>query len=88
MTNKTQRIVIGNDKSSRFDLNCGVPQGSCLGPLLFLIYTCKLFTIIKQHLPSVHCYADDTQMYLAFKPDLDDSTAQKNAIAATKNVYM
>ena len=80
LTNRTQRIVIGNGKSSRFALNCGVPQGSCLGPLLFSIYTRELFTIIKQHLPSVHYYADDTQMYLAFKPD--DSTAQNNAIAA------
>ena len=74
------KLPNGNGKSSRFDLNCGVPQGSCLGPLLFPIYTSKLFTIIKQHLPSVFCYADGTQMYLAFKPD--DSTAQKNAIAA------
>ena len=80
LTNRSQLIVIGNGKSSRFDLNCGVPQGSCLGPLLFSIYTSELFTIIKQHLPSVHCYADDTQMYLAFKPD--DSTAQNNAMAA------
>lgn len=80
LTNRTQRIVIGNGKSSRFDLNCGVPQGSCLGPLLFLVYTSELFTVIKQHLPSVHCYADDTQMYLAFKPD--DSTAQNKAMAA------
>ena len=80
LTKKTQRMVIGNGKSSRFDLNCGVPQGSCLGLLLFSIYTRKLFTIINQHLPSVHCYADDTQMYLAFKPD--DRTAQNNAMAA------
>ena len=64
LTNRTQRIVIGNGKSSRFDLNCGVPQGSCLaGPLLFSIYTSELFTIIKEHLPSVHYYADDTQIY-------------------------
>lgn len=47
---------------------------------MFSIYASELFTIIKQHLPIVHCYADDTQMYLAFKPD--DSTAQNNAIAA------
>ena len=80
LTNRTQRIVIGNGKSSRFDLNCGVPQGSCLGPLLFYIYTSELFTTIKQHLPTVHCYTDDSQMYLAFKPD--DSIAQNNAIVA------
>ena len=73
-------MVIGNGKSFRFDLNCGVPQGSCLGPLLFSIYTSELFTIIKQHLPSVHCYADDMRLYLALKPD--DSTAQNNAMTA------
>ena len=49
---------------------------------MFSIYTSELFTIIKQHQPSVHCYGDDMQMYLAFKPD--DSTAQNNTIAATE----
>ena len=76
LANITQRIVIGNGKSSRFDLNCAVPQGSCLGPL-FSIYTSELFIIIKQHLPSVHCYSDDTQMYLALKPDDSTDSTEK-----------
>ena len=40
-----------------------------MGPLLFTLYVSKLFDIIKGHLPHVHTYADDTQLYLAFKPD-------------------
>ena len=55
--------------SNNFKLNCGVPQGSCLGPLLFKIYTSNLFQIFERDLPEAHCFADDTQLYLSFKPD-------------------
>ena len=33
------------------------------------MYTRKLFEIIKSHIPDIHCYADDTQLYMSFKPD-------------------
>ena len=54
--------------SSAFPLRREVSQGSCVGPLLFTVYTSKLFDIVSKHLPSVHCYADDTQLYLTFSP--------------------
>ena len=63
--------VIGG-LSGIFPLKQGVPQGSCLGPLLFTVYTSKLFEIVGCHLPSIHCYADDTQLYLAFSPNTPD----------------
>ena len=40
-----------------------VPQGSCLGPLLFIIYSSKPFKVIMDQLPEAHSYADDTQLY-------------------------
>ena len=66
--------------SDLFSLDFGVPQGSCqcLGPLLFLLYSSKLFKIIENHLPQVHSYADDTQLYLSFKPG--DNMAEADAI--------
>ena len=76
--NRGQQISIEGILSQRFDLDSGVPQGSCLGPLLFIIYASKLFKIIEDQLPDSHGYADDTQLYLSFKPSL--STSQEDAL--------
>ena len=64
LSNRWQRVSFNQEVSERFDLTCGVPQGSCLGPLLFTIYASKIFEIIKEYLPQAHAYADDTQLYL------------------------
>ena len=39
-----------------------------MGPILFTLYVSRLCNIISQHLPSVHGYADNTQIYLFFRP--------------------
>ena len=66
---RSQRILFDGVKSDSFDLRFGVSQGSCLGPLLFVVYASKLFEIIQAHLPDAHYFADDSQLYLSFKPD-------------------
>ena len=70
LADRTQRVTVNDGLSSAFPLRQGVPQGSCLGPLLFTVYISKLFDIVSKHLPSVLCYADDTHLYLAFSPDV------------------
>ena len=44
----------------------GVPQGSVLGPVLFIVYSAPIAAITQQHSLSVQLYADDTQLYLTF----------------------
>ena len=67
LSSRSQRIAVLGMLSWLFDLDCGVPQGSCLGPLLYIIYAWKLFNIIEWHLPDTHCYTDDSQLYLSFR---------------------
>ncbi len=69
LSGRKQRILIENNTSDAFNINSGVPQGSCLGPILFILYVAGLFKIIDRHLPNAHSYANDSQIYLSFRPD-------------------
>ena len=60
---RKQSVCVEGVLSQYVPLNIGVPQGSVLGPLLFLIYMLPLKTIIGNYRIDRHGYADDTQLY-------------------------
>ena len=66
LAGRSFNVIIGNCKSNRSFLRIGVPQGSLLGPILFILYTKDLEAIAARHGFSIHLYADDTQLYIEF----------------------
>ena len=67
LTERVHRVIFNQQSSKTFHLNYGVPQGSCLE--LFSLHASRLFEAVEKHLPSVHGYDDDTQLYVSFCPD-------------------
>ena len=61
LSNRLQYVEIGNTKSNLLSINCGVPQGSVLGPLLFILYINDLANCCL--LGKIRIFADDTAIY-------------------------
>ena len=64
LSGRMQFVKIRESRSTSRPLSCGIPQGSILGPMLYL------GDIMREHGIFYHMYADDTQIYMSFRPSL------------------
>lgn len=65
LSNRLQRVLTNGVKSQYCSISHGMPQGSCLGPTLFIMYINDLTRIMDSQ--SVMLYADDTIVYMSGK---------------------
>ncbi|CAB3989706.1 Hypothetical predicted protein, partial [Paramuricea clavata] len=78
LTSRKLFIRVEGTDSLLSDLDCGVPQGSVLGPLLYSLYTAPLADVARRHNLRFHFFSDDGQLYIAFKTnDRDDLISSK-----------
>ena len=66
---QSQSVVVGGIQSQWREITTEVPQGSVLGPLLYVLFTADALQIIGEAGVGVQQYADDTQVYQHCKPN-------------------
>jgi len=78
VTERSQFIAVGTERSETVACLSGVPQGSVLGPILFGMYVSPVGDLIAQHNISYHQYADDLQLYMSLNSeDFNDLSAME-----------
>ena len=75
LSDRSQAVVVDGEKSSYIDVDSGLPQGSVLGPSLFLFYINDIPCSLKS---TVRLFADDTIAYLAVTSEADAVDLQSN----------
>ena len=88
LSNRKQYVKIGTQESNKLVVKYGVPKGSVLGPLLFLLYINDLKNAISsKENYEIILYADDTNIFIACE-SLELARTAANKILSEINTYM
>ena len=75
LSNRSQQVMVDGCRSKLVNVVSGVPQGSVLGPLLFLVYTSEPFSILENKLIG---YADDSTLMAVVLPRRQSCSSRVN----------
>ena len=89
LSDRKQSVLIHGMQSKLMELIYGVPQGSVLGPILFIIYMGPLGRLLKSLGVNYHFYADDSQIYVTFNvPNADEAVKKVEEVASIIKKWM
>lgn len=83
LSNRSQKVMVDNKLSSSKRVMSGVPQGSVLGPLLFLVYINDMPGVVSEG-SHLKLFADDSLLYRKIKTEKDTGTLQDDLNALQK----
>ena len=81
LNKRQQRVILNNDTSDWADVISGIPQGSVLGPILFIIFINDLPKEVKSY---IKIFADDTKLFRAIKNIKDIDGIQQDITKLTE----
>ena len=77
LSNRSQRVVFDNCISDTVSVLSGAPQGSILGPLLFVLFINDIYDSVDEH-SNINLYADDTKLWRKIATSADYDVLQKD----------
>jgi len=81
LSGRIQHVQLTSTTSTLSAIVCCVPQGSVLGPILFVLYVADLLSLVRRHQLSPHAFADDvTQIYGLCRPGSTDDLSRRVSI--------